>query len=228
MSDFNNIWKENFKLSNSKGCFFMNFKDFKHYFSKIQICKIQDNYKYQSVKLQQKLNSYSLVKMKINNENPSRTFISLSHQDKKKTNINPNDTKYFTSRFIISRLNNGNQISINDSYYLISPNVKKDEIEYVVGKVGQDRDIFDERELESGEYLIFVEIDWNLSKDSNSYEMNKSYSSVFSVYSDNDIELSLVDNFQYPEILEKIYRSCAKKQNTVNRFINEGAPNCLK
>ncbi len=32
----------------------------------------------------------------------------------------------------------------------------------------------------------------------------------------------------YPNILEKIYISCAKKQNKVQNFGSDGAPNCFK
>ena len=32
----------------------------------------------------------------------------------------------------------------------------------------------------------------------------------------------------YPDILQKIYKSCAKKQNKVQSFSTDGAPNCYK
>ena len=85
-SDFSSLWKENSKFNNSNGCFYMNFKDFKHYFSKIQICKIHDEYNYKAIKLKQDLDSYCLVKMKIKYDMTSSSFISLIHPDKKKIN----------------------------------------------------------------------------------------------------------------------------------------------
>lgn len=247
-NDFNNIWKENYKLSNSKGCFFMNFKDFKHYFSKIQICKVHDDYKYQSIKLSQNVNSYCLVKMKINNDHPSSTFLSLVHPDKKKflSNNSPNDYKYSISRFIVAKINTSDSLNLgfanNSHSYFKNRSFELNEVEYIGGKMGQDREIFEERVFESGEYLLFTEIDWGVEfkgKNANSDTINKNrcnnfdfetkpYHFVLSTYSANDIELSQVKIEDHPDILQKIYRSCAKKHNNVVKFTNEGAPNCYK
>lgn len=261
-SDFSNMWKENLKLSsanssNNQGCFFMNFKDFKHYFSKIQICKIHDNFQYTSIKLTQNMNSYCLVKMKIkqsliedfNDMTNVSSFISLIHKDKKKSNFfNSNDFKYPTSRFIICKINSAIDSSLYDQVQ--EDQIKnlnffsdKDEFEYICGKMGQEREIFEEKELDVGEYLIFIEIDWNninntnnsinqgIQRDSNSLlQINKTYPFVLSTYSSNKIELSIEDisDSRYKDILQKIYVSCAKKNNNVVRFTNEDAPNCYK
>jgi calpain-15 len=265
-SDFSNLWKENLKLSSpncskNQGCFFMNFKDFKHYFSKIQICRIHDNYQYSSIKLTQEMNSYCLVKMKIKqNNNPDEegndlinnmpSFISLIHKDKKKSNFfNTNDFKYPTSRFIICKINSTSESeSLNEQdEKFLNYNTVKDEYEYIFGKMGQEREIFEEKELESGEYLIFIEIDWTNNTDNNTgnnfshgngneinpktlLQINKIYPFVLSTYSSNQIELSIEDKSdpRYKVILQKIYVSCAKKNNNVVRFTNEDAPNCYK
>ena len=47
-------------------------------------------------------------------------------------------------------------------------------------------------------------------------------------YSNGQIELTQLDKEKYPKILEKIYISCAKKENQVFKFSNDGAPKCLK
>jgi calpain-15 len=235
-SDFSNLWRDDLKkklnYSNSNGCFYMNFKDFKHYFSKIQICKVQEAYEYKSIKIHQPMNSYSLIKLKIDTDKTldesqlnttNLTYISLIQQDKKNFNhslYNTNNKehssnkeyKYSIGRFILSKINDDG------------------ELEYISGKMGQDREIFDEKELESGEYIIFVEIDWFFARDkeSTSQYCMKDYPVVISSYSRMNVELSQVNNEEYPEILQRIYRSCAKKQNNVLKFTSDGAPNCLK
>jgi hypothetical protein len=110
----------------------------------------------------------------------------------------------------------------------LNSNLLKDGIEYIGGIIGQEREVFYERLFEPGEYLIFVEIDWSLNKESSLFENDKTYSFVLSTYSLNEIEVSQVNNEMFPDILEKIYISCAKMNNSVTDFSVEGAPNCLK
>lgn len=212
-SDCSKLWREDLKIklnySNINGIFYMNFKDFKHYFSRIQISKIHDEYIYNSIKIYQKLNSYSLISMKISET--SHLYISLVQQDKKNFNSFTNN-KYLISRFIICKIND-----LED---------QMNSLEYIGGKMGQDREIFEDRELESGEYLIFVEIDNNLN--TNNFFNIKDFPFVISTYSKINVELKTIPNEEYPEVLQRIYKSCAKKHNNVVRFTNDGAPNCLK
>ena len=211
-SDFSNLWKDDLKKKlnycNTNGAFYMNFKDFKHYFSKVQICKYYSNYTYQSQKLNQKLDDYNLIRLSVVN-NSSNVFISLIQQDKR--NFNPNSNyKYSIAKFIVCLINS------------------KKEIEYLGGKMGQDREISEERELDVGEYLIFTEIDWH----KNNENLHKEFSFVFSINSSSNIKMELIDNEtkikEYPQILQTIYKSCAIKQNNYVRFTNDGAPDCLK
>ena len=62
----------------------MNLKDFKHYFSKIKICKIFQSYKYNYLCITQKVDSYSLVKIKVNSENKVHGFLTFSQLKNKK------------------------------------------------------------------------------------------------------------------------------------------------
>lgn len=47
-------------------------------------------------------------------------------------------------------------------------------------------------------------------------------------YSGEDITLTSLKKQEHPDILQKIYKSCAKKQNKVQTFALDGAPNCRK
>ena len=207
-SDYSSFWtpefKERLQYENGSNCFFMNLKDFKHYFSKIKICKYMEDYKYTSIQIYQQPEKYSLVLMKVQNaieiHESIQCCISFIQEDKR----DPISKEYIygISRMIISRI-------IGDNL---------DNVEYIEGKIGQEREICLEKELIPGEYLIFCE----LSK----IKENTPY--VISCYSNEKVELIEIESKLYPKILEKIYISCAKIQNLMLRFDQDGAPNCRK
>jgi hypothetical protein len=217
ISENHNIFREE-NANFDEGCFYMNIKDFKHYFSKIQICKVFDEYFYNSIQLEQNLDSYCLVKFKISYDMESPAFITILQKDKNNYNYNNNvhdKSYYFTSRLILCKLNKQNT---ND--------YKTEELEYIGGKMGVERELYDERILKRGEYLLYVEIDWK--RDSPLYDLYKKDPFILSLYSICDVELTKTKNSEYPSILENIYQSCAKKQNIIYKFLSEGAPNCHK
>ena len=208
-SEGSHLWTEEIKekvgydSNDSDSCFFMNLKDFKHYFSKIKICKIYKDYHYTFLPFEQKVNSYSLVKMTVKSKENIHGFVTYCQNRNKKAFPN---NEFGIIRIILCRLLNDN--NENEEYNL----------EYLSGKMGQERDIFEEGLFEPGEYLIFTELDKNLNE----------ALTVISTYSNGQIELLKLDNEKYPKILEKIYISCAKKENQVFKFSNDGAPKCLK
>ncbi len=207
-SDYSSFWtpefKERLQYENGSNCFFMNLKDFKHYFSKIKICKYMEDYKYTSIQIYQQPEKYSLVLMKVTNaieiHEPIQCCISFIQEDKRDSITK--EYIYGISRMIISRI-------VGENLY---------NVEYIEGKIGQEREICLEKELLPGEYLIFCE----LSK----IKENTPY--VISCYSNEKVELIEIDSKLYPKILEKIFISCAKIQNLMLRFDQDGAPNCRK
>jgi hypothetical protein len=85
--------------------------------------------------------------------------------------------------------------------------------------MGLEREIILEKKIYSpGNYLIFCELT----------KINKETPYVISVYSSEEINLIQEKNENFPQILEKIYISCAKIQNNVATFDVEGAPKCSK
>ena len=200
--------KDLVKYEENDDYFFMNLKDFKHYFSKIKICKIYDDYNYTYISLLQKVESYCLVKMDISNDsnnNEINGFIKLL-QIKEKNSF-PENLDYGIIRIIICKL-----LKDNDN-----KNIQY-EVEYIKGKMGQERSIFEKIDLMPGSYLIFTELDKNIS----------TTESVLSMYSNGNVTFKNLDINNYPKILEKIYISCAKKQNQVFHFVADGAPECAK
>ena len=202
-------WTEEMKKrvgyeSNSKNSFYMNLKDFKHYFSKIKICKLFQNNVYNYLTIQQKVDSYSLTKLIIKSEGTNRGYVSLTQIKNKKAF--PNNITFGIIRMIICKL-----ISYDE-------NNKEYTLDYISGKMGQEREINEGILFEPGEYLIFTELNKNIIDSP----------TVLSTYSENKIELEKLDIENYPNILEKIYISCAKKYGIVSRFTKDGANECIK
>jgi len=208
-SDISTYWNTDFRImldyQPDDQSFYMNLKDFKHYFSKIKICKHMDDYYYKSIQIYQKPENFSLVKITINKtyeieeENNIYCNISLVQEDNK--NWHTNEYLFGISRLILCKM------------------IDENNIEYIEGKMGLEREIILEKKIYSpGNYLIFCELT----------KINKETPYVISVYSSEEINLIQEKNENFPQILEKIYISCAKIQNNVATFDVEGAPKCSK
>ena len=173
-SEYSGLWNDNFKNilnynSNEKN-FYMNLKDFKLYFSKIKICKYNENYKYNSIIVNQEQEGYALIKIKttkINEDNKSLSYISFIQEEK---NSKEQKNKYGIGRLILCKLYDK-------------------EVQYIGGKMGQEREIILEQDLlfNGEEYLLFCQLD-TLSD-------IKKY--VISVYSPHNLEIELIplENF---------------------------------
>ena len=202
-------WTEEMKKKvgyehNSKNSFYMSLKDFKHYFSKIKICKIFPNNVYNYITIQQKVDSYSLIKLTINSENSNHGYLTFSQIYNKKAF--PNNITHGIIRMIICKL-----ISYDE-------NNKEYTIDYISGKMGQEREIYEGIKFEPGDYLVYTELNKNISDSP----------TVLSTYSEYKIDITELDILNFPNILEKIYTSCAKKYGMVSRFTKDGANDCIK
>ena len=208
-SDYSGLWNDNFKttLNYNQGekCFYMNLKDFKLYFSRIKVCKYIENFKYQSINVSQKPEEYVLIRIKtpkiddmfLDDEN-STCYISFIQEEKKTDNKNKNI--FGLSRLILCKLNNN-------------------EIEYINGKMGQEREIVLEHQLKykGEEYLLFCQLD----------KIPKKSDFVISTYSSLITELEVIPSENFPNVLEKIYISCAKQSGKPDHLEN-GSIQCYK
>ena len=208
-SDYSGLWNDNFKniLNYNPGekSFYMNLKDFKLYFSRIKLCKYIENFKYQSINVNQKTEDYALIRIKtpkiddmvFDNEN-SICYISFIQEEKKSDKERKNI--YGLGRLILCKLHNN-------------------EIQYITGKMGQEREIVLEHQLKykGEEYLLFCQLD-NISKRTKF---------VISTYSSQITELELIPLENFPNILEKIYISCAKLRGKPDHLEN-GSIQCYK
>jgi len=221
-SQFSNHWKEDLKQmlnfnSDKETAFWMNLTDFKHYFTKFHICKIDEKAKLSSIKINQNKEVFNLLKLSVkdnintlNDENDSISKsdvisqLSLVQQDSQSFT---NDIAYSSSigRFTVCRISQ----DIDDKSNYI----------YLEGVMGKEKIITKDYNLPPGEYLIYIEIDWNTER---------TYNFSFNCYSKYDTFLTFLKNADYPNILENIYKSAAKLNDNKHYFIAEGAPNCYK
>ena len=208
-SDYSGLWNDNFKniLNYNPGekSFYMNLKDFKLYFSRIKICKYIENFKYQSINVSQEPEQYVLIRIKtakiddfiINKEN-RKSFISFIQEEKKvgkeKKSI------YGLGRLILCKLYDN-------------------EVQYIKGKMGQEREIVLEHIMQYNgeEYLLFCQLD----------KIAKKTQYVISIYSPHSIELEIIPFEDFPNILEKIYISCAQLSGKADHLEN-GTIECYK
>ena len=199
------FWDDNLKKklkyeqNNNDQIFYMNLRDFKNHFFKIKICKLIENFKYKSLQIQQKIDDYALIKINVGEsniiDNTKNCFISLIQEEKEKQ-----ENIFSLGRIILCK--------IKDS--------ETKEVEYIKGKMGQEREIFIEfdENMIGGEYLIYCELD-----EKNHEKKNEFINYIISVYSSEEINIEQIDNYSYQNILEKIYISCAKKKK-INLELN--------
>jgi len=97
-------------------------------------------------------------------------------------------------------------------------NSKEYTLDYISGKMGQEREIYEGIRFEYGDYLVYTELNKNIIDSP----------TVLSTYSEYKIDITELDKMNFPNILEKIYTSCAKKYGIVSRFTKDGANECIK
>ena len=207
-SDYSGLWNDNFKsiLNYNPGekSFYMNLKDFKLYFSRIKICKYIENYKYQSINVSQKPEEYAIIRIKTTKiddgffDEINISYISFIQEEKKVGKERKNI--YGLGRLILCKLHNN-------------------EIQYIKGKMGQEREIVLEHQMKfkGEEYLLFCQLD----------KIPKKTQFVISIYSPHYTELEIIPFEDFPNILEKIYISCAKLSGKADHLEN-GSIECYK
>lgn len=85
--------------------------------------------------------------------------------------------------------------------------------------MGIEREVWEDYNFEAGDYLCYVEIDWQTD------EIN---SFVLSAYGSSEAFFIRDEKGEHPEFLEKVFMSCAIKYGRKTTFENEGAVDCIK
>eukprot|EP00347_Sterkiella_histriomuscorum_P016663 403352333 len=172
------------------GIFFMNMKDFCHYFGRVQICRIDDNFKHSSFKCNQSSGSYCLIKFVVQTDGLYN--LSLLQQDERCFDRSDN-YDYSIAKFILAKIT--------------SQNESKLELEYIGGILGKERDMYKEYQmLKKGEYYIFAEIDWVDGAFTSEFTLS-SYGTGQTFFLRDDSQL-----YSKQEILSQIFLNCALQQ----------------
>jgi hypothetical protein len=149
--DNSDLWTDDIKqqcgYNDDAGLFWMAYEDVCHYFSRIQICHINDDYHYSFMKATQNRGAYSLMRLVVSNS--GEHTISISQTDERCFNRHT-EYDYSNCRVLISKIEkDGDSIADLD-------------LKYIKATAAQDRETHIHIEnLEKGEYLVFIEMDWN-------------------------------------------------------------------
>ena len=162
------------------GTFWMPYDMFQQYFSEVCICKVHDAYVHKSLKLTHLPGAFSVVKVSV--AQPTHLFLTVCQVDERI--MDDPGYSYSDVRFICARLH---------------PDLS---LEYLTGKAKSSaafpvlRDEYKELNLESGDYLIFIQLDFP----------EDSLTTQFGVccYSSSEVQAAEV-TCDYDDFLEKVF-----------------------
>ena len=193
------------------GTFFMAIEDVRKYFSRVQICRINDNYIYSFFKARHKLNSYALIRFVVNAPG-GHHYLTVNQTDERCFDRNIN-YDYSNVRLIVAKIEN--------------PTEDEKVLTYMNGKMGQDRDTWEEYEnLEAGEYYMYVEFDWPDNVQHTEFSIS-CYGQAQTFFLRD--EKSLYDK---DTLITQLMASCAVQEHPAEgkktTFDDQGAPDIVK
>jgi len=156
------------------GRFWMPIKDFVNFFSNVTICCVHDDYQYQGIQKNQPQDGSSIFKVSL--EEGGMTYFMVTQMDARRFD---EDCEYDYSpvRIILARVEDG-------------------ELVFLKGYANAfERDVWISEEVEPGEYLVYVQIDW-IGDFTDQFG--------FSVYSGSKVKLSDV-SFQEVNFLQRVF-----------------------
>ena len=168
----------------------MSYSDVCHYFSRVQICHINDDYQYSFMKASQLRGSYTLMRLMISGE--GEHTISVSQTDERCFNRH-SEYDYSNCRMIVLKIDQD------------SDDLESLKFTYLKGAQGWEREThcqFDK--LTKGEYYVYVEMDWNDSTEDTDFCCT-CYGASKTFYLRDEKSL-----FEKDALLRKIYASKAE------------------
>jgi calpain-15 len=142
------------------GMFFIPFDDYLNFYTSTTICKVHDNYHYNSVSTKQEKDSHTFFTFELDDD----SYIDLTVSQVAERMVNKKyGYKCSQVKMILARINEGE-----------SPM-----FEYIDGTKGDDNDVTMDLEehLPAGKYVCFVEIDWLFSEQMKKFSFN-TYSEI--------------------------------------------------
>jgi hypothetical protein len=217
-SDSSNIWTEELKhdlnwdtaKSAEDKVFWMIFSDFCHYFSRIQICKVDLSCVHSYLRL-------SLTRrpscIRVHAEFFGTGLITIHQPDNDYYEYK--DYKYMLVRLIIVKL---------------EAEKEKKRYVYIKGDMKMERELCEELKFEPGDYLLYIEAEKSSSEECKSIleECKNEVPITLSLYAPKDIKLKSDEWAQHPQFLEQVYSSCAIDYGEYLSYESDGAPECSK
>lgn len=257
-SQFSTLWKDEIKnklnINPEKdakdGIFWINYKDFKKYFSKLIVCKLNDDFSYESIKLNIE-KPYYLIKLSIK-EKDKENINHLNNNLVNNNNLNSNNTNIVDSGSNqINVFANSNSrftkcifsiIQKMNSLYLKNKNTTFSSVRFILCKIN-DSNSASVEEHNNKYNLLYLDGNSGESKEvlkkyfltQGDYlvylELDSCKSSkcpVFSCYSEKSCVLSTLEEEDYPNILHEIFKSAAIQNENKYYYTLQGAPGCFK
>jgi hypothetical protein len=181
------------------GMFFIPFDDYLNFYTSTTICKVHDNYHYNSVSTKQEKDSHTFFTFELDDD----SYIDLTVSQVAKRMVNKKyGYKCSQVKMILARINKGE-----------SPM-----FEYIDGTKGDENDVTMDLEehLPAGKYVCFVEIDWRYPEQMNKFS--------FSIYSEIEIHIKTEGEHAYDNMLQQALMSCAIKKGKFKDYSDNGEP----
>jgi calpain-15 len=197
------------------GTFWMSITDFVTFYEGVGICKLHEDYFYQSVKLRHDESTLANFRSKddafIPYENPNRTVVRIRVEKKSHLFLSVNQTD--DRKFMVSGL----PYSYSNVRMFVSK-VTPEGLRYEAGVSQADRDVVIETTLGKGDYLVSIEVVWE-------QEHHKRF--TFSAYSENAVHLERVGAPDYDLLERNVLKSFAVKNSAskVKDYGSIGEPN---
>lgn len=181
------------------------------YFSRIQLCRIDDNYQYSSFKARHKLNSFCLIRFQVNAPG-GHAYLTVNQTDDRCFDRHV-DYDYSNVRLIVAKIED--------------PDAEEKKLIYCNGKQGMDRDIWEEYEdLSPGEYYMFVEFDWPDNVQHTEFSVS-CYGKSKAIFLRDEKSL-----YNKDDLIRELMGSCGElelaPEGKVTNFAEQGAPGITK
>jgi len=180
------------------GIFYMPYEEFLKYYSDVQICKIHDDYKYTSLRVNTDHTHAKFFKMTVAKD--GKYYLTVN-QHSKRHHDKVEDFQY-------------------SSVWLIVAKQEGNEIKFIQADFKADREVWTDEHLTAGEYLVYVKVAW-FDRAPRDFVLS-SYGPKDVAFS--QVEKNSLPNFVEKVFTEKARKGSKKLES----YADLGQPNCFR
>ena len=174
------------------GRFWMCLADFCHYFSMVTICRVHDNYYYQSLKSHQPGDNFTVSSVTVPKD--GTMYVIVTQEDMRRFGGEESGYDYSPVRIVLAK-------------------VEGDKLIYKGGFANSYlRDVWEQYDVEAGEYLVYTEVDW----------IDESFTDDvgLSVYCDSDISMKNVTTY-HKDFMSRVYSLDLAQQEAEEKSLGQ-------